>query len=196
MKNYYAVLWLFVSLITTNLINAQGCPEELGNQTSDTLIHFKIEANTCEYYPDSITVEGKSFDKKSCNGTNLKYELVSGTPLTYEDTFSAEMGFGTCDYLNGELRRETLSVEQISILDTMKIYPNPVTSGNTVHLDFTTVVEGQLRVFDLTGKQVITDQISQTSTKLLDISTLNNGVYLLQIAAEDSTTSRKIVIMN
>ncbi|MBT8256994.1 MAG: T9SS type A sorting domain-containing protein [Bacteroidia bacterium] len=194
-KNY--TQWLLLSLLlTTSLSYSQSCPETLGASTSNVLIHFDLDNTDCTDYPGSITVQGRTFDKSSCTGTSLKYQLVAGTPLPLADSFSVDLGFGECDYLNGELRRETLSVDAISeTINSLRIYPNPITSGDYVNLGFSQNITADVTVYDLTGKAILTEKISSSSTKSLNISTVNDGIYMLRIEAENSATSRKFVIM-
>ncbi len=195
MKNNYA-LWLLMSLLTTSLTFSQSCPQTLGASTSDVLIHFRLDVPGCDDFPESINVQGSTFDKSSCNGTNLKYQLVAGDPLPYPDTFSVDLGFGECSYLNGEIRRETLGLDPVEEgINSLKVYPNPLISGDYVNLNFGQNISADILVYDLTGKLVMKENISSSSTKSLNISTVNNGIYMLLIEAENSATSRKFVIM-
>ena len=194
MKNNY-ILWL-LSLITISLSYSQSCPDSLGASSTDVLIHFKMDSPDCSSYPDTIYVEGSTFDKSSCNGVNLKYQLVSGDPLPIADTFAVDLGFGTCEYLDGELRQETLGLDPVSEnVNSLRIYPNPVATGDNVNIAFSKSLTADILVYDLTGKLVLRENISSSSTKSLNISTVNNGIYMLRIEAEDSATSRKFVIM-
>ncbi|MBT8265850.1 MAG: T9SS type A sorting domain-containing protein [Bacteroidia bacterium] len=196
MKNNYTLLWL-LSLLSFSFIDAQVCPETLGNSSTSTLVHFKIVSNSCIDYPSTISIAGSTFDKSSCNGTNLKYELSTGDPLSSEDTFSVDFGSGmVCDYLNGELRRETLSIDQFSNdVESVKVFPNPITTNSELNLHFSTSISAKIFIYDLIGKVVLDDEISNDSTKLLNVSNLNNGIYMLQIVTDTMSTTRKIVVM-
>lgn len=195
MKKNYALLWL-LSLFTVAFINAQSCPETLGSQSTFDLIHFKIDPGTCNDYPSSIMAEGSTFTQKSCNGTNLKYELSSGSPLAMEDTFSVTIGTSTCDYLDGVLRQETLSIEQYSdTVKSFKVFPNPLTNTNEINIQFSKSISASINIYDLTGKVVLSDELVEKTAKQIDVSSLNNGIYMLQIVAENSTATRKIVVM-
>ena len=195
MKINYAILWL-LPLFSISLITAQNCPQTLGESSTDILVHFKISEGDCDDFPPSISIQGSLFDKKYCDGVDLKYELNSGNPIPIYNTFSVDLGFGTCEYLNGEIRRETLGVETISeTINSLRIYPNPVSSGDEINVSFNRNIDADIMIYDLTGKLVMKNNISSSSTKSLNISTVNNGIYMLQIVAENSVTSRKFVIM-
>lgn len=196
MKKNYALLWL-LSLLTVSFSYAQNCPEVLGASSNSTLIHFKINDGTCSEYPSTIYVSGSEFEKASCSGEDLKYELTSGAPITPHDTFSSDFGQGMiCDYLEGLLRQETLSVEQFSAnLESLRIYPNPLTSSNVVNVRFNENISASIQVFDLTGKIVLKDEITNSSSKGINISGLNNGIFMLQISGDNASITRKIVVM-
>ncbi|MBT8272020.1 MAG: T9SS type A sorting domain-containing protein [Flavobacteriaceae bacterium] len=195
MKINYTILWL-LPLLSISLITAQNCPQTLGESSTDILVHFRIDQGDCDDFPSSIYIQGSLFDKKYCDATDLKYELNTGGPIPNYDTFSVDLGFGVCEYLNGEIRRETLGVENITeTINSLRIYPNPVSSGDEININFNSNIDAEIMIYDLTGKLVMKDNISSSSTKSLNISTVNNGIYLLQIVAENSATSRKFVIM-
>ena len=195
MKINYTILWL-LPLFSISLITAQNCPQTLGESTSDILVHFRIDQGNCDDFPSSINIQGSLFDKEYCDGIDIKYELKEGSPIPIYDTFSVDLGFGICEYLEGEIRRETLGVETISeTINSLRIYPNPVASGDEININFNRSLDADIKIYDLTGKLVMKDNISSSSTKSLNISTVNNGIYMLQIVAENSATSRKFVIM-
>jgi len=88
---------------------------------------------------------------------------------------------GNCESLS------TSENEQLNIL----VYPNPV-----VNTDFVTIKSSlnglkHIEVFDITGKSLIeTTLIGDT----LDISTLNSGIYLLNMTINRQTEIVKIII--
>ena len=194
MKNYY--LLLLVLFLYAPFTNAQTCPLELGNDTSTELIHFIIESDKCHEYPATLVAEGSTFEKKSCSGVDLKYELSIGSPLPDALTFTADFGSTSCEYLGGVLRSEleTLSTGT-SVLEDNKVYPNPLVNGQDVHIQFAQSVSADITVYDLTGKQVMTSVIDGQSKITLDVSGLNNGVYLLNIASDNVSATRKIIVM-
>ena len=71
-----------------------------------------------------------------------------------------------------------------------KLYPNPATS-QVVYI--TTDGNGPLdvKVYDVFGELVLTDRVS---SKMLDISRLSPGVYMVQVSENNSTLNRKLVV--
>ena len=78
------------------------------------------------------------------------------------------------------------------------IIPNPVRDGQlSVYLNIVTAQRVSIRVFDAQGK-LLRQQDSQlregVNTYNTDVSTLQKGVYMVQVTGEDFRTTRKVVI--
>ena len=191
MKKKYFLLFSFVfSGLAFSF--GQNCPASIGNQSTTSIPHFKIDSGTCNDYPDTITIDGKTFSKTSCNGTNLKYTVVPpDTPLSSPDTFSADFGFGICSYVNGQL--QTLSNPDVVVF-APSIHPNPLTTERYVTLNFQKPVNAMIAVYDLTGKMVLKHPVNRAETTALDLSGYMNGIYLLQINSESFSVTKKLII--
>lgn len=72
-----------------------------------------------------------------------------------------------------------------------KIFPNPAVNSMMVRSD--NIING-IKVFDLAGRQVI-NQIVDGKNITIDVSSLNNGLYILQVISENSFESHKIQII-
>ena len=75
-------------------------------------------------------------------------------------------------------------------LSEFTLYPNPATRG-VVNIDTATQGEKQVIVFDVLGKMVINTVISDSE---LNVSSLNEGVYMFQVTQNDATATRKLII--
>lgn len=194
MKKKYLFAPFLLFVMSFQLINAQSCPTSIGNSSTTTRPHFKISSGTCNDYPNSISIDGSTFSKGACNGTNLYYDLTSGPALSSDDTFTANFGNGDCVYVNGTLQTLSIETEENPVSKT-KVFPNPIAESDVLNLLFNKNVSGQLNLFDVTGKLVFRDAISNTNMKKINISGLNNGIYMLQIVADNVSSTRKIVVM-
>ena len=196
-KNY--LLFMLLAFLSANVIHAQfACPELLGSQTTTTVITFKITQGNCSNYVDNnifVAYQGYSgtFHKTSCNGTNLKY-TATGSPLPVSDSFSVFFPSGSnCTYLNGSL--VTLSEEEVSFSEKVFIYPNPVLNGDELNIKFKSNLSARLEVYNVAGKLVLTDEVSNQDSKKVNTNSLSNGIYLLKISTDNASTTRKVVIM-
>ncbi len=75
-------------------------------------------------------------------------------------------------------------------ISELKLYPNPAFEG-VVHLLTKANVDKRITVYDVFGEVVLTDKITG---KILDISRLAPGVYVLQVNEGQKTMTRKLVV--
>lgn len=81
-----------------------------------------------------------------------------------------------------------LAVEENSKEVSFEIFPNPATTNFTV-VTPTNVKNLSISIKDLTGKEVI-----RTTESTIDCSSLNNGLYIVQIEANGMVSSKKLNI--
>jgi len=93
---------------------------------------------------------------------------------------------GDTDYTILEVNVDNISAENF------RIYPNP--AREVLHISTASVVE-QVRILDVSGRVVFTDQVNSTPYKV-DTSGLDNGVYIVQIITEDGISTEKVQIQN
>ena len=75
----------------------------------------------------------------------------------------------------------TLGSEEFSIeADSVKVYPNPATSVLNIESNKTI---RQIRVFNVLGKEIL-----KTTSKVIDVSQLNQGIYLIEIEEDNNQT--------
>ncbi|MBQ0769948.1 MAG: T9SS type A sorting domain-containing protein [Bizionia sp.] len=88
-------------------------------------------------------------------------------------------------------KSETLSTNKIeNIEDTFSVYPNPTTTG---FVNIKSAIHGAIAisVYDVLGKQVISTLVNNNR---LNVSSLDSGVYIMQLNQNGVTTSKKLVI--
>ncbi|MCX6351588.1 MAG: T9SS type A sorting domain-containing protein [Bacteroidetes bacterium] len=137
------------------------------------------------------------------------YTWTSGAwVLTYRDVYKYDSR-----YLVSEIKKQAIAgtlyidlsrnifeyeatVTSMAISNTnaleIKIYPNPCTDKLSVILP-----EGgnnySISLYDMQGKRVMEYKTEAERTALLDISSFQNGVYLLQCTNETNSFSRRII---
>jgi len=92
----------------------------------------------------------------------------------------------------------TFSQEMLTVNDAkkqemvkgFKMYPNPA-YGDEIYITTETNGLKKITIFDVFGEVVLTDKIS---TNRLNISRLVPGVYVLQVAEQNKTMTRKLVV--
>lgn len=83
-----------------------------------------------------------------------------------------------------------LSNGSIAQSTTLKIYPNP--SNGLFHIVSNEMIN-EVRVFDLSGKQVFYRNDSNNHTQI-DLSNLNKGMYVVKITSAGTITNRRIIL--
>ena len=78
---------------------------------------------------------------------------------------------------------------------TLKVYPNPLTKDNHLNVKFATIITAKIQIFDVTGKLAITDEIDNVKSKQINTSVLTNGVYFLRLFTDNTSITRKVIIM-
>ncbi|WP_034062603.1 T9SS type A sorting domain-containing protein [Lacinutrix jangbogonensis] len=97
---------------------------------------------------------------------------------------------GTGDFgTPGTINANTLSVDTFENT-SFSIYPNPASNG-FVNITTTSNEAINVTVFDILGKQVISQTINNNR---LDVSNLNTGVYILKLNQNGAITTKKLVI--
>lgn len=98
------------------------------------------------------------------------------------------LGYGIPDL---DLARNlALSIEDQSI-ETVKVYPNPVT--NSLTIDYSNLnINADITLYNQLGQQVLKAQVNST-TNTIDVSRLAPGLYHLQVSQNNSKTRFKII---
>lgn len=73
----------------------------------------------------------------------------------------------------------------------ISVYPNP--AQNTVSVQLPDMTPAQIEIINLVGQTVISQPTASETVKL-DISTLNQGVYMIQIRQEGKVYTSKLVV--
>lgn len=81
--------------------------------------------------------------------------------------------------------------------NNVQMYPNPASNQVTISLSNTAEILSSIRITDVLGKQIIAiNKIDQVS-KNIDVSSLKNGVYFIEIETQNKKiTKQKLVIKN
>ncbi|HRV54220.1 MAG TPA: T9SS type A sorting domain-containing protein, partial [Mangrovimonas sp.] len=195
MKNNYLILLLGITLLSATGLTAQVCPANGFTNSSSLFFFYDPGTVPCVDRPSSVTVDASVFNLVECEEGYAIYDLVSGSALTDFTYFVADFGAATCEYTNGNLTQETLSVSTFDkVLESTVVFPNPLTQGNHLNIVFSHNIHAKANVYNITGKLLLSKEIDNLNRQKLDVGNLANGVYLLQVETETGSISKKIVI--
>lgn len=86
-----------------------------------------------------------------------------------------------------------LSIEEKNS-SRFKIYPNPTKNKFEIQFEANENKEFKIQIFDLLGKQVLVNTVF--SNQIIDVSTLEIGIYLIRIQNENKIETQKLIINN
>lgn len=128
---------------------------------------------------------------KPLAGTNLHMDGDIAEIIVYDrklDSLQSELVY---EYLEIKyFGRQPTSVSSNLDLKSFKIYPNPTSS--TFNIEFNGRVEGNMRVLDMTGKQMLQRSISARLEKV-NLSKAPAGIYFVQISTSQGVETLKLV---
>ncbi|MBL4704357.1 MAG: T9SS type A sorting domain-containing protein [Flavobacteriales bacterium] len=75
---------------------------------------------------------------------------------------------------------------------SISAYPNPVLDQLTIQNN--SALTGNVAVTDILGKSVYTNRINAGETRMINFSSMVNGVYLVKLTSDDGSTVTKKVI--
>lgn len=81
-------------------------------------------------------------------------------------------------------------LQETTVIEGLNLYPNPVSNGK-VYISTKNDSEKEIIIFDLLGKKVLQTLIS---SKELNISNLNSGVYIIKITENNVSATRKLIV--
>ncbi len=100
-----------------------------------------------------------------------------------------QMSYGIPDFSEA---LSLLGADDSAFAKAYTIAPNPAT--DTIEINFSTNDGNmEISIFDMLGKKVLDVQLENTSTTL-DVSNLQNGVYVVKICKGGTTLSQKLIV--
>lgn len=195
MKQKYLLLLLFFTLVFSK-IDAQSCPEVsfvLDLPTQEVIFAYDDPGPSCASRPTAIVIDGSAFVLGNCDTYSSRYVLSSGSGVIDPNNYTVTYGSSSCEYNGGSL----LGLDDsYSINNTLKLFPNPISNANELNIDFAISATAKISIYTLIGKEVIQDQLINEKSKTIDISTLSNGMYLMQLKLDNVSITKKFIVNN
>jgi hypothetical protein len=87
----------------------------------------------------------------------------------------------------------TVGIHDIGNKEQTDIYPNPASSFINVRCSLTSNKDAEIGIYDIRGKKMLTEKLT-TEEQKIDISGLNNGIYILYQQNDKENHVKKLVI--
>lgn len=100
---------------------------------------------------------------------------------------------------NGFIEACNVSIGEITsqLDDVLRVYPNPAVSSTTIEINLDNTAEVELKLYDLSGKEVAGrsyGMISGSSTVELNTSNFEAGIYLVELTVDGKKISKRLII--
>ena len=88
--------------------------------------------------------------------------------------------------------KEAVASVSKNSIEGFETYPNPISNGK-VTISSASLSKKKVNIFNLLGKQVLSETFTGKS-KLLDVTSLNAGIYILKVAEGTKVSTKKLVV--
>jgi hypothetical protein len=92
--------------------------------------------------------------------------------------------------LSAQDTKQQTKLQDSAVIEGLNLYPNPVSNGR-VYVSTKNDSNKEIIIFDLLGKRVLQALIS---SKELNVSSLNPGVYIIKVNEDNATATRKLIV--
>jgi len=151
---------------------------------------FSVEATgsnlTYQWRKDGVVLT----DNSNISGSLTNELTIAAVSFNNEGTYGCVVS-GECGVL--ECNQSVLSVQTgINNIDNtgVNVYPNPI--RNDLNIEFTDKSSRTIKVYDLLGK-VLIEKISNSKNEIIDMSMLEDGIYIINIQTGESIDSYKMI---
>lgn len=183
-----------------SMLNGDGFAKKFGGKSGDEADYFRVIIRG--YLRNSKTTDSvifyladyrnsdnsKDYILKDWTYADLsKFRYVDSISFTLESTDVGQFGMNTPAFFcidNFEYDVIT-GVKETSKSNMFSVYPNP--SSNTINIDYNERFS-TVNIINIQGKMVL-----QSKQKTIDINSLENGIYVIQIETENGVLNSKFV---
>ena len=118
-------------------------------------------------------------------GYNYNSNLAYGT-------WSSELGYGRVNAYQAVQHSLTYSSIKEEEEVQVKLFPNP--SNGTINIRYAGNRNTEMKLYNLTGKELLQVQLREGANNI-DASYLSSGIYLIRIATEAGSVTRKLTVI-
>ena len=154
-------------------VHELGHGQQLGHVINDDeVMHFSMAANTMSRALSTNDIQGASD--------------IQDRSSTIQICSQSLMENSSCS---------TLSITEVSNINSIRVYPNPVTSGVfSIRTDNGTSINSVI-MYNTVGKLVFSKEITNySSIHQLNVSSLSDGLYVLKINTNQGIINKKLLL--
>ncbi|MDW7691695.1 LamG-like jellyroll fold domain-containing protein [Flammeovirgaceae bacterium SG7u.111] len=187
--------WIDYSYLNKNGIDAQFVKLDSVTQNADTYFEISMDSTLGIFYPLSSSgpiqyriakSNWTAFDETNDHSYNASSSYVSNNKITVY--YKGDLIYGVEPFDVAENAASRIGLEKEVDSKVFSIYPNPVVDNLTINLE----AEALVTIINLSGNIVWQRTISQ-STNSIDLSSLNEGLYIIKVQSENMHAVKKIL---
>jgi len=146
-----------------------------------------IDNNGSKLLSGTLGGDGNDILKSTYYSTDGKYITIGETKSSYGDIHNSYGDYGTSDIVIAKFSNQNYTEITKTKEKHINIYPNP--ASNYINIDVENL--NRIQIIDINGKIVLTE-----TTKNIDVSELNNGIYVIKIITDNNIYSNQLIINN
>ncbi|MBM3435156.1 MAG: T9SS type A sorting domain-containing protein [Bacteroidetes bacterium] len=181
------------AIVISNVSVSIGCSPGLINPVAT--FHIQSQAGNLEgaiVVVDTFSlITNNSGETGFCLPGGLHYFSVTKDGF---DTLSGTFTWSNyCEDTTLNMLMNPVSVEK-NMTGNFRFYPNPSTGKFYLELPSSATASIEIRVMDLTGRQVLEEKATTTGKREIDLANKPKGIYFVRLKAGDMVMNKKVII--
>ena len=114
----------------------------------------------------------------------------------YKSQPNWDPGDSSADFWLLKFCMEPTAINEITTQTQINIYPNPFTTNLAINVQRANLKQVTFSIYNMLGQQIYyrqEDGLSPNYTKMLDLSYLPNGIYVVEVEVDGACVSREVV---
>jgi hypothetical protein len=178
-----------ITFATTTLINTGGSDFFIVKYAPNgTVLLAMSEGGASSDYGNSVCTDA------SGNVYVTGYFLSPIITLGTTTLTNAANPANSMDFFIAKYGSMVTGVDELFGSNELSVSPNPATT--TITLTIPKLINANITITNLTGKQVATYNLQNTSNKTIDISHLSEGVYFVTLKTDEEVVTKKVIKTN
>ncbi len=195
--------------IATSIVQNSDASYYIGGYTQsyDGEVTGNHGSGNLDYWVIKINSQGSMLWEKCLGGSQTEYAyagcssndgsfLIAGASVSDDGDVTGHHGTtANYDYWVVKLFPDSITtgINEVNSSNGISIYPNPTNSTITLHFNQSGIVNYELRIIDVFGREIYKESVTSNDTKI-DVSKWSEGVYFYQITSEKETYRGKFIV--
>ncbi|MFN3445722.1 MAG: T9SS type A sorting domain-containing protein, partial [Bacteroidia bacterium] len=129
------------------------------------------------------------------NGSAISGATTRGLKVPSNGYYQVRVDSLGCSKLSDSLLMNNVGLKEATTISNVSVYPNPTSGFATVEATFTSKANTTIMVVDMFGRLISTIEMGDITTlnNNVNLSSLADGVYFIQIKHGDDLVTQRVV---